>query len=155
MVEVSRLLEYSQEVRNRYFATLAKLSWNELIRNREASWYSIRNIFIHTLQAIDFWIGFLQKEQPREDREFDEFETIDDIKSYMEYVDERVQHYLRSLTPAQLTSEYSLPDDPSFKFTGEDILIHLFEEELHHRGELIALLWQMNIEPPAMGWKNL
>ena len=33
--------------------------------------------------------------------------------------------------------------------------IHVFEEEVHHRGELIALLWQRNVEPPLMGWKNL
>jgi uncharacterized damage-inducible protein DinB len=31
----------------------------------------------------------------------------------------------------------------------------MFEEEIHHRGELNALLWQMGIDPPAMGWKGL
>jgi uncharacterized damage-inducible protein DinB len=31
----------------------------------------------------------------------------------------------------------------------------VFEEEVHHRGEFIALLWQMGIEPPMMSWKNL
>jgi len=41
------------------------------------------------------------------------------------------------------------------RFTAEDILIHMFEEEVHHRGELIALLWQMGVEPPSMGWKDL
>ena len=26
-------------------------------------------------------------------------------------------------------------------------------EELHHRGgEIIAILWQMNFQPPDMGW---
>ena len=41
------------------------------------------------------------------------------------------------------------------KATAEDVLIHVFEEEIHHRGELIALLWQMGVEPPQMGWKGL
>jgi uncharacterized damage-inducible protein DinB len=41
------------------------------------------------------------------------------------------------------------------RVTAEDVLIHVFEEEVHHRGELIALLWQMEIEPPLMGWKYL
>jgi uncharacterized damage-inducible protein DinB len=39
--------------------------------------------------------------------------------------------------------------------TAEDVLIHIFEEEVHHRGELIGLLWQMGVEPPLMGWKDL
>ena len=32
------------------------------------------------------------------------------------------------------------------------ILMHVITEELHHRGEIIAILWQMNIQPPDMGW---
>jgi hypothetical protein len=32
------------------------------------------------------------------------------------------------------------------------VLIHVFTEELHHRGEIIAILWQMDIQPPDMGW---
>ncbi len=48
-----------------------------------------------------------------------------------------------------------LANDKTMKITAEDVLIHVFEEEVHHRGELIALLWQMGIEPPSMGWKGL
>jgi uncharacterized damage-inducible protein DinB len=29
-----------------------------------------------------------------------------------------------------------------------DVLIHVIAEELHHRGEIIAILWQMNFQPP-------
>jgi uncharacterized damage-inducible protein DinB len=36
--------------------------------------------------------------------------------------------------------------------TVEEILVHVFEEEIHHRGELIALFWQMGIEPPLIGY---
>jgi uncharacterized damage-inducible protein DinB len=41
------------------------------------------------------------------------------------------------------------------RISTEDVLIHVFEEEVHHRGELIALLWQIGIDPPEMGWKGL
>jgi len=34
----------------------------------------------------------------------------------------------------------------------EDTMIDIFQEETHHQGEFIALLWQMEIEPPHMGW---
>jgi len=155
MVEVVKLLEYSLEARHRYFDALSKLPWSEFVKNREASWHSIRNIFIHTLQAIDFWIRFLQSDQPREDRRFDDYKTCEDVRSYMESVDEGMRRYLERLTPAKLSAEYSLPDDSSARFTAEDVLIHIFEEELHHRGEIICLLWQMNIEPPSMSWKGL
>ncbi len=28
----------------------------------------------------------------------------------------------------------------------------MIEEELQHRGELNALLWQINVNPPVTGW---
>ncbi len=36
-----------------------------------------------------------------------------------------------------------------------DVLIHVVTEELHHRGEIIAILWQMNFQPPDMGWLSV
>jgi uncharacterized damage-inducible protein DinB len=35
------------------------------------------------------------------------------------------------------------------------VLIHVIAEELHHRGEIIAILWQMNFQPPDMGWLSV
>ena len=37
----------------------------------------------------------------------------------------------------------------------KDVLIHVVAEELHHRGEIIAILWQTNIRPPDMGWLSI
>jgi uncharacterized damage-inducible protein DinB len=33
--------------------------------------------------------------------------------------------------------------------------MHVMTEELHHRGEIIAILWQENIQPPDMGWLSV
>ena len=37
----------------------------------------------------------------------------------------------------------------------KDILMHVIIEQIHHRGEIIATLWQMNIQPPDMGWLSV
>jgi len=155
MVEVSELLEYNAEVRRRYFTALAKLTWDEFVKNREASWHSIRNIFIHTLGAIDHWLDFLQGEKLS--KKFDDYKTIGEVQEYMEHVEDRMSKYLNSTWSEGLMRKYRLANDAGqdVEVTAEDILIHVFEEEVHHRGELIALLWQMDIEPPLMGWKYL
>ena len=157
MVDVRALIEYNAEVRRRYFATLAKLSWQDFVKNREASWHSIRNIFIHTLGAVDHWLDFLQNEKLRVRRDFDDYKSIEDVQEYMDHVEGRMGNYLNSLTSKQLARKYAVTNDAGEKIeiTAEDVLIHVFEEEVHHRGELIALLWQMDIEPPLMGWKYL
>jgi len=157
MVDVRKLIEYNEEVRHRYFDALAKLPWDELIKNREASFHSLRNIFIHTLGAIDYWLDFLLKEQLHSHREFDEYNSIEDIGKYMQQVEARLHKYLDSLSSKELMKKYTCTNDAdeSIEITAEDVLIHVFEEEVHHRGEIIGLLWQMGVEPPLMGWKNL
>jgi len=156
LVEVRDLLMYNEEVRNRYLEALAKLPWGDFIKNREASWHSMRNIFIHTIDAIDYWVNFLQKEKRRTRRDFDEYKTMGDVRAYMAYVDARMRGYLANLKPSGLAEKYRLTDDAGqdVEVTAEDILIHVFEE-VHHRGELIALMWQMDFETPLMGWKYL
>ena len=157
MVDVRELLEYNHVVRRRYFESIAKLSWNEFTKNREASFNSIRNIFVHTLGAVDYWLDFLQKENLHSKREFDEYRTFDEVRTYMEHVEKRMNDYLHSLPSEGLKRKYTVTgeDHKATRITAEDVLIHVFEEEIHHRGELIALLWQMGIDPPEMGWKGL
>jgi uncharacterized damage-inducible protein DinB len=63
-----------------------------------------------------------------------------------------MQSYLETISPRVLLQKLTVygkgkPEE----VTMEDILVHIFEEELHHRGELIAL-WQINVEPPVIGY---
>ena len=157
MVEVKQLLEYNEKVRHRYFEALAKLPWEELVKNREASFHSLRNIFIHTLGATDYWLDFLRKENLHSHKKFDEYQTFQDVRAYMERVETRMRDYLNSLPTGGLKKKYTTTNDAdeTVEITAEDVLIHVFEEEVHHGGELIALLWQMGVEPPLMGWKDL
>jgi uncharacterized damage-inducible protein DinB len=83
MVEVTELLQYNETVRRRYFEKLSALSWKVFIKNREASFESIRNIFIHTLGAIDYWLDFLQGQNLRSKRKFEDYKTFKEVRNYM------------------------------------------------------------------------
>jgi uncharacterized damage-inducible protein DinB len=157
MVHIKELLEYNETVRHRYFESFTKMPWSEFTKNREASFNSIRNIFVHTLSAIDYWLDFLQKQNLESKRKFEEYKTLSDVKTYMEPVEKRMHEYLDSLSNKGLQKSYLITDEEhkTTEVTAEDILIHVFEEEVHHRGELIALFWQMGLDPPTMGWKGL
>jgi uncharacterized damage-inducible protein DinB len=157
VVDVRELLEYNAGVRRKYLETLGQMSWEELTKDREASFHSIRNIFVHTLGAIDYWLDFLQAKNLRPKKKYDEYTSFEEVRAYMENVEKRLNDYLDSLPKEGLNRTYTVKDDGGkvMKISAEDVLIHVFEEEVHHRGELIAPLWQMDIEPPAMGWKGL
>ena len=157
MVDICELLKYNEKIRRQYFDSFTQLSWEEFTKNREASFHSIRNIFIHTLNVVDYWLSFLQKKDFHAHKKFDEYELFDEVRAFMEQVEKKTCDYLNSLSAAKLRETYTANDDSGkpIQVTAEDILIHVFEEEVHHRGELIALLWQMGIEPPLMSWKGL
>lgn len=119
MVEVTELLLYNKGVRNRYFETLSKLPWDELTKNREASYHSLRNIFIHTLNAIDYWLDVLMKENKRQtQRQFEEYKSIDDIRRYMKHVETRMESYIHSVSSKGLQVRYQRKDDK-----GEDVKV--------------------------------
>jgi uncharacterized damage-inducible protein DinB len=157
MVDVKELLEYNKQVRQRYLQALASIPWEELTRNREASFNSIRNIFVHSLKAIDHWLDVLLKEHNYRAKQYEEYTNLEEIREYKDYVEGRMQKFLDTSLSSKLFAKFVIRNDlgETVEVTAEDVLIHLFEEEVHHRGELIALLWQMNIEPPLMGWKYL
>ncbi len=157
MVDIRKLFEYNEEVRHRYLEYLAKMPWEELVMNREASFQSLRNIFLHTLNVIDYWLDVLLDEQLCVEMRYDEYTRIGEIYEYMGNVEKRLRTYFESLSSDGLAKKYVRTNDLNeiVEVTAEDVLIHLFEEEVHHRGELISLIWQMGGEPPIMGWKYL
>jgi uncharacterized damage-inducible protein DinB len=63
------------------------------------------------------------------------------------------QDFLAKLTPAELERkvEFSRPNTQPILVRVEDILIHTTFENIHHFGELIALFWQIDVEPPPVG----
>jgi uncharacterized damage-inducible protein DinB len=152
MVDIRDLLAYNDAERRAFFKAFARLSWREFIKNREASFHSIRNIFIHTLNATDYWLDLLQNENQRSKKKFEEYKSLKEIGVYMRHVEKRMHDYLKTLSPENLKKKYEGPGRRKGKATTEDILVHVFEEEVHHRGELIALFWQMDIEPPLTGY---
>jgi uncharacterized damage-inducible protein DinB len=97
MVDIKDLLSYNDVERRAFFEAFAKLPWNEFTKNREASFNSIRNIFIHTLNATDYWLDFLQKENQRSKTKFEDYKTLKEIGAYMEHVESRINEYLKSM----------------------------------------------------------
>ena len=69
----------------------------------------------------------------------------------------KIKNHLSSLMPKDLWRSVSRINIDGIRRTTivRDVLIHVLAEELHHRGEIIAILWQMNIQPPDMGWLSV
>lgn len=150
------LFEYSQAVRDRYLEQLAKLPWDGVVKSRGGSFDSLRDIFLHTVDAEDRLVNYVIPGRTEDwvPRRPDEFRDMDSIRKRVKEVESKAKAYVAKLKPAELDRKVEMPRRglPSISVRVEDVLVHSALENIHHFGELIALLWQIDVEPPHMGW---
>ncbi|MCJ7423988.1 DinB family protein [Candidatus Bathyarchaeota archaeon] len=154
-MEAVKLLGYSQYLRHRYLEALGKLPWEEVLKDRCASFNSLRNIYLHCVTVLDFYVNHLiQGDTAYPMINYDAYDNVEKINAYLEQVESKANAYLSKVTPQELARkiERKQRDGTTITVTVENILIDFFQEETHHRGELIALFWQMDVSPPHMGW---
>ena len=154
-MDVRNLFEYSQELRKRYLEQLATLPWEEVTKNRGGSFDSLRNIMLHTIDVEDRLVnGVIIGRTDWISRNPEDFHDIESIKERMMDVESKNKAYLKTVTTTELERKVEMrrPGTQSITLRVEDVLIASAVENIHHFGELIGLLWQMDIEPPHMGW---
>ena len=149
-----KLIKYNHVVRRGYLKKLAELPWNEIVKDRGASFPSIRDIFLHTVNAEDLLVNHVAQGKPMEShpKDYSEFTDIHQIEARVSEVEEKADAYLKTLTQKELERKVSMPWRKSVLLEVNDVLITLAFEDIYHMGELNALMWQSDIEPPWLSW---
>jgi len=154
---IRRLYVYNSRVRAKYLAAIWKLPLRERYRNRGASYPSIVDIFLHVLDAYRLWFDEVYARGPPPNwYPLGQRFTISEARREMRSIDRRVAAVLRRLRPRDLDQKFSLPKrwkDPR-PIELRELLVHMIEEELQHRGEMNALLWQVGRDPPVTGFDD-
>ena len=124
-----------------------------------ASWGSIQDIFLHVLEDYIWWFEMVPQRRLSDSEEFVGKDLSgEEMKRLTERVERIVKELTDSLTPDKLNKplvvEGTSGDGKPYRMTTnlDDIMWHMVEEEIQHRGEMNALFWQMNIDPPLRSW---
>jgi uncharacterized damage-inducible protein DinB len=159
MMNIPELYDYSSRVRRRFTIKLSELPWEDVIKNREASYYSMRNILLHMIDNEDWmvnWVIYNKSSEYKREKKADEFRNMGEVLAHLDQVEARTKEYFKNI--AAKTGEYErrvnfvTSSGKVFDLSVEECLFQSFTEQLYHLGEEIALLWQENIEPPQMQW---
>ena len=162
LLNIPELYDYSSRVRRRFTNKLSELPWEKVIENREASFYSMRNILIHMIDNEDWIVNWAIHEKSTEYKRIKKADEYSDNRQIIDHLDEveaKTKAYIKSIAGIE-EREFArrinlvFPSGKSLEMSVEDALFQSFTEQLYHLGELIALLWQENIEPPQMQWFN-
>ena len=147
-------IKFSHAVRRRYLKKLAELPWNEIVKDRGASFPSIRDIFLHAVNAEDYLVNHIAQSKPVRppSQDYSEFVDMHLIEARVNEVEEKVDEYLKTLPQQKLERKVPMPWNKSLLLEVNDVLITLALEDIYHMGELNALMWQSDIEPPWLSW---
>ena len=145
---------YNARVRRNYLSALLALAPEERLKDRGASYPSLQEIFVHVLDGVLWWLEYVPQDRVGEATPLPARElTPDALKQQVERVERVAAEYLGSLEEASLERAMVCHFEENgttseARFGIGDVLWHVVEEELQHRGELNALFWQMDVDPP-------
>ncbi len=145
---------YNARVRRNYLTALLALSPEERLEDRGASYPSLQEIFVHVLDGVLWWLEYVPQDRAGEATPLPARDpTGAELRQQVARAERVATEYIGSLEEASLTKDMVCHFSENGKtsegrFPIGDVLWHVVEEELQHRGELNALFWQMDVEPP-------
>ena len=159
LTAVKEWYRYNSYVRKKYLDVLEKLPEAEVRRDRGASFPTMIDIIAHTLDAYMSWL-YRYEGKPYEPsiRLRGKVRSVRQLREEEKRVDSTVLNFVEALQPADLdytfqTFNYGpLWEGRKWQLALRQMLWHLVEEELQHRGELNALLWQIDVDAPVFDW---
>ena len=145
------LYRYNSRGRQKYLRKIWRLPPKERYRDRGASFPSPVDIYMHILDAYRYWFLKIYAQKSFEEYPLGTRYTLAEATRETRTVDRLVGDVLRKLKPEDLDRKILHPVDHEY-LTIRTMLVHMIEEELQHKGELNALLWQINVDAPVSGF---
>jgi uncharacterized damage-inducible protein DinB len=156
MLGYEELFDYFKRERDKIVSALEKMPLDEFTRNRELSFYSIKDVLVHTVLVEDNWLHYRAAGRGEAQVKFDDFKSLDDVRRYMREVDQKTHELFKRLKPEDLRKEVRrvYPDGRVSVYTLEQVLYHVPIEVIHHYGEIFAEFWRMNVDAPYYSYLN-
>jgi uncharacterized damage-inducible protein DinB len=150
-IEQARLLAgYNTWMNDKLYAVCATLSDEDRKRDRGAFFHSIHGTLNHLLLADSVWFGRFEG-KPFAFRSLDQelYASFDELRAQRVALDAQIARWADGLTGAALDSKLEFTS----KLTGQHyaptlwkVVVHFFNHQTHHRGQLTTLLHQAGID---------
>ncbi len=109
IADFKELFTYNHTVRQNYIDTFKqKLTWEDMVRNRETAWLSLKDTLLHIIWAEDSWINYSIQDLDDPNRPFpyDKYNSWGAIDNYNFNCTSKVNNYLKSLKPEDCINQF-------------------------------------------------
>ena len=161
MVSTIDLMDYVHELREEFFECAAKLGWKEFTKDRGVSMLSFRDVFLHLAyveeqHVTEFCEGRPTPWMPEVMKiPKDQFRNLGAVRRRLREVramgDRRFKKWNTAeelAKPAVWVAARKYP----LRLSRDSALAQCLTEHLLHLGEVEAMLWQLDVEPPNTFW---
>jgi uncharacterized damage-inducible protein DinB len=155
------MAQYNQWMNTKLYEAALKLSTKELAKNRGAFFGSIIGTLNHIAVGDTIWLqrfapllpnhhelNVIRALRPPESLDAILFSTIDELYAYRQIVDNLFSELARSMTVAELELMLSYSNTKGIASTKNvfSLLMHVFNHQTHHRGQVTTLLSQAGVD---------
>lgn len=150
MLNYTDLFDYFKKERVGLVQAFEKMPNEEFVKNRELSFYSIKDVFLHTIDVEDSWLHYSYHGRPKPEFTPQNFKDIEQVKLRMSEVDSKTRDLFSKLTPQELRKPVTrrMMDGREMTQPMENVLYHIPIEVIHHYGEIFAEFWKANMNAP-------
>lgn len=144
------LVQRWQEVRRDLLRAVDMLSDEQLAFTPREGLWSLGQVLRHIAQAEEYWFRFVVRRELAERPRFtaEQYATVAAIKELLTTVHARTEGYLLTLQAEDLDRVITTPRGEQIALRW--ILWHVFEHEIHHRGEVFLMLGLLGMEGPDL-----
>jgi uncharacterized damage-inducible protein DinB len=143
---------YNRWMNERLYALCGGLPDEERKKDRKAFFRSIHGTLNHLLLGDRAWLGRFTG-RPVQFRSLDQelYGDFDELRRERVRTDAAIEEFCHHLTEAQLSREisYATTAGKSYVHPLGPAVLHMFNHQTHHRGQVTTLLSQLGIDPGA------
>lgn len=147
------LARYNRVANQRLYEACAQIIDDEYRRQRAGSFGSIHALLNHGLLADRIWMsrfsGGGKTTPPLNTVLFDEFSAL---RSAREQDDVAMEDFFRNAPESFLTNTLSYTNSKGVRYEEAAVpaVLHMFNHQTHHRGQVHVMLSQCGVQPPSL-----
>jgi len=135
-------------VRERLLKFLETIPFEKLTAESNWGYSSARNMLAHIQETEDWWVKGVLKDEPYQDYNFSDFNSLEDFKKTWEKLQRQTLDYVeanQNILKDRVTRNLR---GKTYEFQIQKVLMHVLTHEFHHRGQICLLLRQAGFTPP-------
>lgn len=149
--DINTLFTYNTWATNKLLEAASQIPEQQYLQDMKSSHGGIHDTFVHIVAAQKMWLSRWVGRPDASLVKAREYPAFTELKKLWEQVDKETLTFLNTLSDEKLQSSFSMTSmrGETFTHTFQQMMQHLVNHSSYHRGQIVTMIRQLGIKPPA------